>query len=540
MTRYLLAAEADKIQDLLFRSARLREVVGGSQLLTRFCEETPRLLMPNLPDDDLIINDGGSFRILFDSPEQAEGFGADLAEVYRRATGSSLTVAEPVKVDSRFEEAGEQAEEALRRAKRRRENWHSQEHAPHVAFCASCGMGLAVTYHPYHEDEEVRYRCRSCLNKGAERAEQRAGNADSFLGQFYHGVVETGDYDWPGKRRRRVRKEADPLEDVADYDPRRYVAYLVADGNNMGKVFGACKTPEQLRALSKGLSGAVRKALAIPTQAIMCKNPNPLGDDRHRFIPVWPLILGGDDLLALIPAPWALDFAQRFCRAYEEEMLSLVERIGLSELLAPTVSAAVVICKSKHPYTLAHEAGKARLAAAKRMGKQRVLLDGGQPCSTVNFEVVLGGRLMTPPADHKVRPTLRPYWVTEAYGLDGWGLPVQQLIEQRYQLRDVPHKRLAELCNLYDDLPATIRSDDLDPWQIQLDQLLKRIGRNETHKKAVDAALVTLGSASTHWRKVDRYPADPWYGHGLPDLLEAWDFALNLDKKRQDYEEEAG
>ena len=39
MPRYLLAAEADKIQDFIFRAAKLREVVGGSRLLARFCVE---------------------------------------------------------------------------------------------------------------------------------------------------------------------------------------------------------------------------------------------------------------------------------------------------------------------------------------------------------------------------------------------------------------------------------------------------------------------------------------------------------------------
>jgi hypothetical protein len=42
--RYLIAAEADRIQDLIFRSSRLREVVGGSQLLSRFCQDMPALL----------------------------------------------------------------------------------------------------------------------------------------------------------------------------------------------------------------------------------------------------------------------------------------------------------------------------------------------------------------------------------------------------------------------------------------------------------------------------------------------------------------
>jgi len=36
MTRYLVAADADQIQNFLFRSSHLREVIGGSMLLTHF------------------------------------------------------------------------------------------------------------------------------------------------------------------------------------------------------------------------------------------------------------------------------------------------------------------------------------------------------------------------------------------------------------------------------------------------------------------------------------------------------------------------
>ena len=80
--RYLLAAEADKIQDFIFRSSRLREVVGASQLLARFCEEEGApLLLEQLafggdPNQDIVVNDGGSFRIIFDDADQAKLFGA--------------------------------------------------------------------------------------------------------------------------------------------------------------------------------------------------------------------------------------------------------------------------------------------------------------------------------------------------------------------------------------------------------------------------------------------------------------------------------
>ena len=69
--------------------------------------------------------------------------------------------------------------------------------------------------------------------------------------------------------------------------------------------------------LSYKLDLAIRRALAKPTMKIMKYNQL---DNRTNFIPVLPLILGGDELFALIPAPWALDFALSFCRAYEQEM----------------------------------------------------------------------------------------------------------------------------------------------------------------------------------------------------------------------------
>ncbi len=144
MTQYLLAAEADKIQDLIFRSSRLREVIGGSQLLSRFCDEVPQKLLP--AGAEIVVSDGGSFRLLFNSKEEAKAFRGQLAEVYRLATGGTLTVADPVEVTQGFKEAAERANKALRKAKQHRVNFIATPHFPHVAFCASCGVGLAVEY----------------------------------------------------------------------------------------------------------------------------------------------------------------------------------------------------------------------------------------------------------------------------------------------------------------------------------------------------------------------------------------------------------
>lgn len=540
MTQFLLAAEADKIQDFIFRSSRLREVVGGSQLLTRFCDEVPLLLQPDNSKMKTVINAGGSFRIIFDDKEKAKIFGEDLAEIYHRATGSSLTVAEPVEVIDGFRKATEIAEDNLRKAKRWRAGWQSQEQMPYMAFCASCGVGLAIAYTTYHKSENKQYLCASCLNKSAERkGHERAEELGPFLGAIYQEVIEdTGclaQASWPGKEERNGRSKKDPTEDIADYDPRRYVAYLLSDGNAMGEVFGMCNDSE-MHELSKGLTQAMRRALAIPTKKII---GNKSSDDL--FIPVLPLILGGDDLFALIPAPWALDFAQSFCEVYEEEMGKLVERLKL-DVPKPTVSAAVVICKSKHPYKLAHEAGEARLRDAKRICK-RIFLEKKQSYSAIDFQVVLGGNLIPQRSTGDYRPTLRPYLVKNNRDEDNkddvldWGLFAKELIDQRWKLRDIPNKRLFELQRLY-DMP--LDDDKIEPWKSKLNVVQLRINqRNENHGKKIKKALEKLGEKnSPYWLEVSRHPDSAWNGHGLPDLLEAWDFALKLDKNIKAYEEE--
>ncbi|GIV79007.1 MAG: hypothetical protein KatS3mg050_3401 [Litorilinea sp.] len=70
---YLLAAEADKIQDFIFRSSRLREVVGASQLLTRFCRSVEETLAKDY-NAQVVVNDGGSFRVIFETKDQAVAF----------------------------------------------------------------------------------------------------------------------------------------------------------------------------------------------------------------------------------------------------------------------------------------------------------------------------------------------------------------------------------------------------------------------------------------------------------------------------------
>lgn len=118
-------------------------------------------------------------------------------------------------------------------------------------------------------------------------------------------------------------------------------------------------------------------------------------------------------------------------------------------------------------------------------------------------------------------------------------MPIERLMDVRKVLEDVetPRKRLIEFRDLYDQINLPDK-DDLDPWRADLERLLKRIDRNEKQGEAMRGALEQLGGdAEVYWYRVQRWPGSLWYGHGLPDLLKAWDFAQMLASDRRDEKE---
>lgn len=280
------------------------------------------------------------------------------------------------------------------------------------------------------------------------------------------------------------------------------------------------------------------------------------------MVPVLPLILGGDDLFALIPAPYSLDFARKFCLAWEQQMQALMEhesvtlKIGESGIAPPTVAAAVVICKSTYPYTLAHRRAKTLLKEAKRQSKL-LAAEKSEHLSAVNFEVIVGNRLAGLEDEDEqsasaVRSTLRPYWVARdglSETAQGRGIDLGQLLAQRLKLKDVPNKRLAELRRRFEDLPANLtvnnRAQEMENWtNRKLGRVLSRLSK--ASRSNVEAALKELGkpkddgNGSHHWREIQRREIqrgdDPPLAHGMLDLLEAWDFAQDFEHGPADYE----
>lgn len=525
MTRYLIAAEADKIQDFVFRASHLREVTGGSSLLSRFCREVPENCL-GCQQDDIVISDGGSFRLLFDAPTNPIEASSKLADLYYLTTGCSLTIAQPVEWDgdeAKFAEANDLAGRRLRAAKRAA-GAAMTPHLPQMAFCASTGVELAAAFAEPKKDPAKTYLSQSSLNK---KKEWEVGK-EEFILDFVQHVIPQGqhpnDFDFPF--------EAGEVGRAGGYEPRDYVAYLIADGNGMGSLFDRCKTRISLRELSLRLGDIVRDSLAEATKKVM-KNPTP--QKGSYFVPVLPLILGGDDVFALLPAKWAVSFAQEFCRTFEQQMADfLQQQPELASAPKPTMSAAVVICKSKYPFHLAHQRGEQLLKEAKRLSKSQTK----PPMSAINFELIVGNRLV----DHSretggYRPTLRPYWVGDPPNAHP---SVQQLLDARLGLRSLPQKRRAQLRAFFEPPVLQIGGAKGDRWRDDLEKLAARVGKlsdDETIARTITGSLTALGNdrGAYYWRSLDADVS----GNALPEVLDLWDFLYDLNENQNKYTEVA-
>lgn len=527
--KYLLAAEADRIQDLLFRSSRLREVVGGSALVDQFCSNVRTGL--GLPEEQMLVCDGGAFRLLLDSEEQCRVIASKIANDYFAETGGTLSVASDFpecdpKDKVSFQAANRAAQTSLRRAKAVRGSTSGVAHLPLVGVCASCGSGLAIEFAglPDVENEPPNYRCRPCRNKADK--ERRL----NFLKGF---AKEVG-----GNKKNCTFKP----EQIGQLDARGYVAYLKADGNAFGELFDSCNSAAQLKQLSDELTTRMWRSLKLPGKSLF-----QVLNDRHRsqsrnlnHIPILPLIVAGDECLMLLPAPPALDYTKQFCRVFEAEMNPLIEELELSEAKPPTLSAAVVFCKANYPHKLAHRRADKLLATTKRVYRQLT-----PSSSLVSFEVVKGSSALTDDEreENDCWATAQPYCVaTDDNSRDL--LLLGELIAARHGLNRLPNTRRNELRDLFDAAPQA-EEQAIRDWHDEVERVLQRIERmdatrREENRVSAELRAVLYDQFGFPGEGDERPPrlfkqitrdGESRQMSGFGDLLEVWRFCERIDIK---------
>jgi hypothetical protein len=210
---------------------------------------------------------------------------------------------------------------------------------------------------------------------------------------------------------RRLPANLDVLE--KRFDELDWLGVVHADGNGLGDIFlrfhehiRACTAAdnrryvERLRRFSLALDRCTELAFL---EAASILTP----DKRGRFLPLVPLVLGGDDLTVICDGEQALEFTHKFLCAFEDYTArgrlededghdrygGIVPELAKNALGQPRLSACagVAIVKRHFPFSLAYDLAAELIKEAKRV-KSKIHRPGEQtapwPCSALDFHVL--------------------------------------------------------------------------------------------------------------------------------------------------------
>lgn len=278
-----------------------------------------------------------------------------------------------------------------------------------------------------------------------------------------------------------------PLREVVEHlnDRAEWVGTVYADGNGLGQVFGAFDRcvprasnrvyADTFRAFSEGLQACTREAFASAVAELEARGAALRGGS----VPVLPLILGGDDMVALCDGAWSLPFTEAYLRAFErltgerEAVAGPLRRFaeadnadfgdepesspseGPASDVRLSACAGVAVVKRHFPFVGAQELAYALLREAKQVKGQ---VPG--PCSAVSFHVLYDS----------TRPDLARLRAETAFVTDPRGDrdgPGTRLVAQPYVVGDrvpaVPWVRGRRWGDLVDRVVAlTARGEDAE------------------------------------------------------------------------------
>lgn len=161
------------------------------------------------------------------------------------------------------------------------------------------------------------------------------------------------------------------VEKLGQKDGENYFAIVHVDGNNMGLKFRTCKSLAARRKLSREIRRKTEGAFAdLLAKIIRMKRDNLFGNAlvlKENYLPIRPLIIGGDDVTFLCPANMAILFTKTLI-----ENLSATTPPDAPEHLTEKISrhmdacAGIAILPTKYPFFRGYELAEQLCDAAKK------------------------------------------------------------------------------------------------------------------------------------------------------------------------------
>lgn len=240
----------------------------------------------------------------------------------------------------------------LRKEKDRKENTPFFEALPIGRRCQSCGKRVASEEDPTREEKI----CEVCYIKRTRGVEKRL---------WFRHKFDT----WLKERKIEIENIFDKfpkdLDDLAGkYE--NYMAFIYADGNDIGELLNKARSPAHYRCIAEELKIAIEKSLFEALFETFKKD----GIKNLEELCFEIINIGGDDISVIIAAPFAFNFSLKFLERFKENTKKINSNLELPPEEEITISLGMVICKSTYPVYYAEKIAESLLKDAKSKWKK--------------------------------------------------------------------------------------------------------------------------------------------------------------------------
>jgi len=348
--KYLYGAAVQGIQSFIFGTNKLREIVGASELINEICDDAFNEFAAK---GESIVRAAGNIKHIFNENELREceiavkGFPK---KVMKLAPGITISQA-VVEFENDFEKAVRELEAKLK----------TQRNKP----CNSTTIGLIGIRRARNTGlPAVTKESNDYLDLATKKKRDIAFNANSKLCEKIFGNLK------PIKDKITMHVEKIPSKND-------WIAIIHADGNGLGLVVQQIgKNKDIFKEFSRNLNTATENAARKAYDSVN----NKYELEKLDFIPLRPVVLGGDDLTIICRADIAIEFTQIFLAEFENQtnkLLGDVLKKGNLSFDKLTACAGISFMKSSFPFYYGYELAEDLCRKAKEDAKNNNRLPNG-------------------------------------------------------------------------------------------------------------------------------------------------------------------
>jgi len=321
---YLYGVSVHGIQEFIFKTNKLQEIVGASEIVKEIAEDF--LIFSNYEKEhkNILLNAAGNIKAIFEDKESCGNVVKYFSKyIQQKAYGMTISQA-VIQIDKNTptEDEFKELDVALK----------TQRNRPSIPLDMSLNiMELNPTTAKPITDKEQKGEDKISLDKASKQ------KRETYLEWFRSQKIDKEDFE--------KSKELSYIS-----NGKNKIAVIHADGNGLGELIPNLKEKLNisLSNFSKKLDEATREAF---------------DEAKSSIKEIRKVILGGDDLTVICNANDALIFTEKFLKAFEEKTENKLKN-------KLTACAGIVYTNEKYPFHYAVSLAETLCSESKKHAKK--------------------------------------------------------------------------------------------------------------------------------------------------------------------------